>query len=98
MKIYLFLSKLLAYFYFTLLIFIYLILCNTHKLYNNHLFIIVILADDTFNTFEEVLQLAVKHKVDFILLAGDLFHINQPSVASLERCISLLRTYCLGDK
>ncbi|KAL4121253.1 hypothetical protein QTP88_013801 [Uroleucon formosanum] len=55
-------------------------------------------ADDTFNTFEEVLQLAVKHEVDFILLAGDLFHVNQPSVASLERCISLLRSYCLGDK
>ncbi|KAE9531309.1 hypothetical protein AGLY_010515 [Aphis glycines] len=55
-------------------------------------------ADDTFNTFEEVLQLAVKNKVDFILLAGDLFHVNQPSIASLERCISLLRTYCLGDK
>ncbi|XP_008185560.1 LOW QUALITY PROTEIN: double-strand break repair protein MRE11 [Acyrthosiphon pisum] len=55
-------------------------------------------ADDTFNTFEEVLQLAVKHEVDFILLAGDLFHVNQPSVSSLERCISLLRHYCLGDK
>ncbi|XP_022175079.1 double-strand break repair protein MRE11 [Myzus persicae] len=55
-------------------------------------------ADDSFNTFEEVLQLAVKHKVDFILLGGDLFHVNQPSVASLERCISLLRSYCLGDK
>jgi len=64
----------------------------------NNLYIIIVLADDTFNTFEEVLQLAVKHEVDFILLAGDLFHVNQPSVASLERCISLLRTYCLGDK
>lgn len=60
--------------------------------------IIFVLGDDTFNTFEEVLQLAIKHNVDFILLGGDLFHVNQPSVASLERCISLLRTYCLGDK
>ncbi|VVC24522.1 DNA double-strand break repair protein Mre11,Calcineurin-like phosphoesterase domain, ApaH [Cinara cedri] len=58
----------------------------------------LIRADDSFNTFEEVLQLAVKHQVDFILLAGDLFHVNQPSVTSLERCISLLRTYCLGDR
>lgn len=80
------------------MIFIDLILGNTKKLYNNHLFNIAVLADDTFNTFEEVLQLAVKNKVDFILLAGDLFHVNQPSIASLERCISLLRTYCLGDK
>lgn len=80
------------------MIFIDLILGNTQKLYNNHLFNIAVLADDTFNTFEEVLQLAVKNKVDFILLAGDLFHVNQPSIASLERCISLLRTYCLGDK
>lgn len=62
--------------------------------FNNFVF----LADDTFNTFEEVLQLAVNHQVDFILLAGDLFHVNQPSVASLERCISLLRTHCMGDK
>lgn len=59
---------------------------------------ILVLADDTFNTFEEVLQLAVKHEVDFILLAGDLFHVNQPSVTCLEQCISLLRTHCLGDK
>lgn len=80
------------------MIFIDLILGNTQNLYNSHLFKIVVLADDTFNTFEEVLQLAVKNKVDFILLAGDLFHVNQPSIASLERCISLLRTYCLGDK
>jgi len=63
-----------------------------------NLYIYIVLADDTFNTLEEVLQLAVKHEVDFILLAGDLFHVNQPSVASLERCISLLRHYCLGDK
>ncbi|XP_050420693.1 double-strand break repair protein MRE11 [Adelges cooleyi] len=55
-------------------------------------------ADDSFNSFEEVLQLAVKHEVDFLLLAGDLFHVNQPSTACLERCMSLLRTYCLGDK
>lgn len=80
------------------MIFIGLILGNIQKLFNNHLFNITVLADDTFNTFEEVLQLAVKNKVDFILLAGDLFHVNQPSIASLERCISLLRTYCLGDK
>lgn len=59
---------------------------------------VFILADDSFNTFEEVLQLAVKHEVDFILLGGDLFHANQPSVSCLERCISLLRTYCMGDK
>ncbi|KAF8895901.1 hypothetical protein CPB84DRAFT_1248682 [Gymnopilus junonius] len=31
-------------------------------------------GQDSINTFKEILQLAVKHEVDFILLAGDLFH------------------------
>lgn len=72
-----------------------------HRLYCLHRIIniiIFVLADDSFNTFEEVLQLAKEHNVDFILLGGDLFHVNQPSMTSLERCVSLLRTYCLGDK
>ncbi|KAI6126746.1 Metallo-dependent phosphatase-like protein [Pisolithus sp. B1] len=36
-------------------------------------------GQDSINTFKEILQLAVKHDVDFILLAGDLFHENRPS-------------------
>ncbi|KAJ7084037.1 Metallo-dependent phosphatase-like protein [Mycena belliarum] len=55
-------------------------------------------GQDSINTFREILQLAVKHDVDFILLAGDLFHENKPSRECLYRTIALLREYTLGDK
>ncbi len=36
--------------------------------------------------------------MDFILLAGDLFHENRPSRACVHQTIALLREYTLGDK
>ncbi|KAJ3563348.1 hypothetical protein NP233_g9002 [Leucocoprinus birnbaumii] len=51
-------------------------------------------GQDSINTFEEILQLAV----DFILLAGDLFHENKPSRECLYRVMALLREYTMGDK
>ncbi|PFH51142.1 hypothetical protein AMATHDRAFT_191836 [Amanita thiersii Skay4041] len=55
-------------------------------------------GQDSINTFKEILQLAVKHDVDFILLGGDLFHENKPSRDSLYQTIALFREYTLGDK
>ncbi len=65
-------------------------------------------GNDTFTTFEEILQIAKdeevrlfilsKLKVDFILLGGDLFHLNKPSRSTLYKTIELLRKYCFGDK
>ncbi|KAF9011920.1 DNA repair exonuclease [Cyathus striatus] len=55
-------------------------------------------GQDSINTFKEILELAVKNEVDFILLAGDLFHENKPSRDSLYRTIALLREHTLGDK
>ncbi|KAF9467208.1 Metallo-dependent phosphatase-like protein [Collybia nuda] len=55
-------------------------------------------GQDSVNTFREILQLAVKHDVDFVLLAGDLFHENKPSRDCLYRTIALLREYTMGDK
>nr|CAD7569532.1 unnamed protein product [Timema californicum] len=55
-------------------------------------------ADDSFNTFEEILRIAVERKVDFILLGGDLFHDHRPSQTCLFRCMSLIRQYCMGDR
>lgn len=36
--------------------------------------------------------------MDFVLLAGDLFHENKPSRDSLYKTIALLREYTLGEK
>lgn len=55
-------------------------------------------SQDSINTFKEILQLAVKHEVDFILLGGDLFHENKPSRDSLYQTTALLRQYTLGEK
>ncbi|EIW53657.1 DNA repair exonuclease [Trametes versicolor FP-101664 SS1] len=55
-------------------------------------------GQDSINAFKEVLQLAVKHDVDFILLAGDLFHENRPSRDCLYQVMALLREYTLGDR
>ena len=36
-------------------------------------------GDDSFVTFEEILKKSKSHKVDFLLLGGDLFHHPNPS-------------------
>ncbi|KAJ8940678.1 hypothetical protein NQ318_017728 [Aromia moschata] len=53
---------------------------------------------DSFDTFEEILQIADAEEVDFILLGGDLFHHAQPSPYCIYKCSELLKKYCLGDK
>ncbi|KAJ7594382.1 Metallo-dependent phosphatase-like protein [Mycena floridula] len=55
-------------------------------------------GQDSINTFQEILQLAVKNDVDFILLAGDLFHENKPSRDCLYKTMALLREYTMGDR
>ncbi|CAM9463781.1 unnamed protein product [Phaeothamnion confervicola] len=51
---------------------------------------------DSFAAFEEVLLLAKQHKVDFVLLGGDLFHENKPSRRTLYRAVDILRRHCMG--
>ncbi|KAH9941530.1 DNA repair exonuclease [Amylocystis lapponica] len=55
-------------------------------------------SQDSINTFREILQIAVKHDVDFVLLAGDLFHENRPSRDCLFQVMALLREYTMGDR
>eukprot|EP00267_Zea_mays_P053674 XP_020406841.1 mre11B protein isoform X2 [Zea mays] len=52
---------------------------------------------DSFDTFEEICSLAVKNKVDFLLLCGNLFHENKPSNSTLVKAIEILRRYCMND-
>nr|WJN24891.1 double-stranded break repair protein [Tranzscheliella williamsii] len=55
-------------------------------------------GQDSIRTLEEILQLAVQHEVDLILLGGDLFHDNKPSRSTLHQTMALLRQYTFGDK
>ncbi|KAG1669705.1 Double-strand break repair protein MRE11 [Nymphon striatum] len=55
-------------------------------------------GNDSMVTFEEILSIGKERKVDFILLAGDLFHYNKPSRKILHDTMQLLRKYCFGDK
>jgi double-strand break repair protein MRE11 len=54
--------------------------------------------DDSFNTFEEIFQIAVRLEVDLVLLGGDLFHDNKPSRTTLKRTMEILSKYCLNDR
>ncbi|KAF9937595.1 Double-strand break repair protein mre11a [Mortierella alpina] len=55
-------------------------------------------GDDSFEAFEEILEIAAKSEVDMILLGGDLFHDNKPSRKTMYITTKLLRKYCMGDK
>jgi double-strand break repair protein MRE11 len=54
--------------------------------------------DDSFVTFEEILQIAQQQAVDLVLLGGDLFHDNKPSRSTIVRAIDILTRYTLSDK
>ncbi|KAF1817224.1 DNA repair exonuclease [Eremomyces bilateralis CBS 781.70] len=55
-------------------------------------------GDDSWKSFHEVMCLAKDHDVDMILLAGDLFHDNNPSRKAMYQVMRSLRMACLGDK
>ncbi|KAL7409704.1 Metallo-dependent phosphatase-like protein [Mrakia frigida] len=55
-------------------------------------------GQDSFLAFREILQLAKDHDVDFVLLAGDLFHDNNPSRYAIHQTMGMLREFSLGDK
>ena len=54
--------------------------------------------EDSWTTFDEILNLAREKEVDMVLLAGDLFHENQPSRISMYKVMSSLRRHCLGPR
>ncbi|KAK4180703.1 putative double-strand break repair protein mus-23 [Triangularia setosa] len=54
--------------------------------------------DDSWRTFDEIMQIAKTHDVDMVLLGGDLFHDNKPSRKSMYQVIQSLRKNCLGMK
>ena len=43
--------------------------------------------------FAEALQIARERHVDFVLLGGDLFHVNRPSSTVEHKCIKIIRQH-----
>jgi len=56
-----------------------------------------VLINDSFDSFEEVLQIANERKVDFLLHGGDLFHEHKPSKETFIRTEDILSRYVFGD-
>lgn len=54
--------------------------------------------EDSFNAFENVLELAKKHEVDFLLLGGDLFDEISPSVETLVKTTNIFSKYIFGNR
>ncbi|KAI9362043.1 meiotic recombination 11 [Zopfochytrium polystomum] len=55
-------------------------------------------GNDSFAAFEEILLIAQRNQVDFVLLGGDLFHENKPSRSCMYKTMNMLRRYCMGDR
>lgn len=53
--------------------------------------------DDSFNTFEEIFEIATERKADLVLLGGDLFHDNKPSRSTVVRAMDTFSRHCLSD-
>ncbi len=54
--------------------------------------------EDSFEAFDEVLQLATKWGADAVLLGGDLFHENKPSRSTLVKAMETIKRHCMNDK
>jgi hypothetical protein len=48
--------------------------------------------------FSSLTSLCHVYQVDFVLLAGDLFHENQPTRYTIHQVLGLLREFSQGDK
>lgn len=55
-------------------------------------------GDDSWKAFHEVMEIAKEQDVDMVLLAGDLFHENNPSRKSMYQVMRSLRVNCYGEK
>ena len=53
---------------------------------------------DSFHSFEEVLGIGVEHGVDMVILSGNLFHENKPSLRTQIKCIEILKNHVVGDQ
>lgn len=50
-------------------------------------------GQDSYQAFEEALKIGRDEEADFILLGGDLFHVNKPSVLTEQTCLAIIRKH-----
>ncbi|GAB7350667.1 hypothetical protein MBLNU459_g1232t1 [Dothideomycetes sp. NU459] len=55
-------------------------------------------GNDSWEAFHEIMEMAKTRDVDMVLLAGDLFHENNPSRKSMYHVMRTLRMNCYGEK
>ena len=55
-----------------------------------------VLKDDSFRTFDEVLEQANELEVDFVLLGGDLFHVMHPSSNTYLKASQIFNKHVWG--
>lgn len=48
---------------------------------------------DSYMAFDEALKIARDEDADFVLLGGDLFHMNRPSASIEHKCIKIIRQH-----
>ena len=56
-----------------------------------------VIGDDSFRTFEEVLETANKLCVDFVLLGGDLFHDSRPTASCYHKASEIMNKHVFGE-
>ena len=55
-----------------------------------------VIGDDSFRTFNEMLETANNLNVDLVLLGGDLFHDNRPSASTYFKTSQILNKHVFG--
>lgn len=55
-----------------------------------------VIGDDSFRTFNEMLETANNLNVDLVLLGGDLFHDNRPSASTYFKTSEILNRHVFG--
>jgi len=67
---------------------------------DNHLGYLVndpIRGEDSFNTMDEILQMARDNHCDMVVLGGDLFHDNKPSRRTMHLAQNVFKKHVFGD-
>ena len=56
-----------------------------------------VIGNDSFRTFDEMLETANNLSVDFVLLGGDLFHDSRPTASCYHKASQILNKHIFGD-